>query len=221
MNNIVLGLTGQTGAGKSTLCQYLRQNSCRIIDADQVARDVVEKGTACIADVILEFGCEYLTIDGNLNRRKLAESVFTDKAKLKKLNDIMFPYIVANIKEQIQQCRETEEGIIVLDAPTLFESGCDKFCDKVVSVTASQDVRCHRIIDRDGLSEEEAMHRITAQHNDSFYVERSWMVLQNNGDVSDLQQQADAMISRLFDIMENGEEAEAAEEIEAVPEEEL
>ena len=93
MKNIVLGLTGQTGAGKSTLCQYLQQKGCSIIDADQVARDVVEKGSDCIADVILEFGIEYLNMDGSLNRRKLAESVFTDKAKLKKLNDIMFPYI--------------------------------------------------------------------------------------------------------------------------------
>lgn len=93
MKNIVLGLTGQTGAGKSTLCQYLQQKGCTVIDADQVARNVVEKGSACIADIVLEFGVEYLTMDGNLNRRKLAESVFTDKTKLKKLNDIMFPSI--------------------------------------------------------------------------------------------------------------------------------
>ena len=137
MKNIVLGLTGQTGAGKSTLCQYLQQKGCSIIDADQVARDVVEKGSDCIADVILEFGIEYLNMDGSLNRRKLAESVFTDKAKLKKLNDIMFPYIIRNIEEKIQLKKEAEEGIIVLDAPTLFESGCDKFCDKVVSVIAT------------------------------------------------------------------------------------
>jgi dephospho-CoA kinase len=141
MKNIVLGLTGQTGAGKSTLCQYLQQKGCSIIDADQVARDVVEKGSDCIADVILEFGIEYLNMDGSLNRRKLAESVFTDKAKLKKLNDIMFPYIIRNIEEKIQLKKEAEEGIIVLDAPTLFESGCDKFCDKVVSVIATEEVR--------------------------------------------------------------------------------
>lgn len=207
MKNIVLGLTGQTGAGKSTLCQYLQQKGCAVIDADQVARNVVEKGSACIADIVLEFGVEYLTMDGNLNRRKLAESVFTDKAKLKKLNDIMFPYIINMICEKIEQAKEADGGIILLDAPTLFESGCDKFCDRVVSVIASQDVRCHRIIERDGLSEEEAMHRITAQHNDAFYVERSWTVVQNNGDVSDLQQQADGLISRLEYIMEHGEEA--------------
>lgn len=210
MKNIVLGLTGQTGAGKSTLCRYLQQKGCTVIDADQVARNVVEKGSACIADIVLEFGVEYLTMDGNLNRRKLGESVFTDKAKLKKLNDIMFPYIINNIKEKIAEAKDASEGIIILDAPTLFESGCDKFCDKVISVIASQDVRRHRIIERDGLSEEEAMHRITAQHRDSFYTERSWMVLQNNSDVDDLKQQADHMLSELEQLMEDDETVEEA-----------
>ena len=210
MKNIVLGLTGQTGAGKSTLCRYLQQKGCTVIDADQVARNVVEKGSACIADIVLEFGVEYLTMDGNLNRRKLGESVFTDKAKLKKLNDIMFPYIINNIKEKIAEAKEASEGIIILDAPTLFESGCDKFCDKVISVIASQDVRCPRFIERDGLSEEEAMHRITAQHSDSFYTERSWMVLQNNSDVDDLKQQADHMLSELEQLMEDDETVEEA-----------
>ena len=203
MKNIVLGLTGQTGAGKSTLCRYLQQKGCTV-------RNVVEKGSACIADIVLEFGVEYLTMDGNLNRRKLGESVFTDKAKLKKLNDIMFPYIINNIKEKIAEAKDASEGIIILDAPTLFESGCDKFCDKVISVIASQDVRCHRIIERDGLSEEEAMHRITAQHSDSFYTERSWMVLQNNSDVDDLKQQADHMLSELEQLMEDDETVEGA-----------
>ena len=202
MKNIVLGLTGQTGAGKSTLCQYLKKFGCKIIDADQVARDVVEKGSDCISAIVLEFGCEYLTIDGNLNRRKLAENVFTNKAKLKKLNDIMFPYIVDDIKNKIEEMRSTEDGIIVLDAPTLFESGCDKFCDKVISVIASQDVRCSRIIKRDNLSEAEAMHRITAQHKDEFYIERSWKVLHNNSGVEDLTKEAQAMLAELAEIME-------------------
>ena len=212
MKNIVLGLTGQTGAGKSTLCQYLQQKGCSVIDADQVARNVVEKGSDCIADIVLEFGVEYLTMDGNLNRRKLGESVFTDKAKLKKLNDIMFPYIINNIKEKIAEAKEASEGIIILDAPTLFESGCDKFCDKVISVTAAQDVRCQRIIERDGLTEEEAMHRITAQHSETFYAERSWMVLQNNDATADLHQQADQMLAELEQLM-NNEEVEPVEEV--------
>ncbi len=209
MNNIVLGLTGQTGAGKSTLCRYLNQKGCSIIDADQVARSVVEKGSACIADVILEFGIEYLNMDGSLNRRKLGETVFTDKAKLKKLNDIMFPYIVNSIRDKIQQAKEEQEGVIILDAPTLFESGCDKFCDKVLSVVADSEFRCQRIMERDGLSEEEAQHRISAQHNEDFYTEKSWFVIENNGASSDLEEQADKMLTELYAEMKTDKEEEA------------
>lgn len=205
MKNIVLGLTGQTGAGKSSLCHLLRQKGCTVIDADQVARTVVEKGSACIADIVLEFGIEYLTVDGCLNRRKLAESVFTDKTKLKKLNDIMFPYIVNQIQEQIQAAKEAQGGVILLDAPTLFESGCDKFCDCVVSVVAAQDTRCRRIMERDQLTEEEALHRIHAQHEEAFYMDRSWTVIRNNGDMEELEREAETLMFRLQTRMEQGE----------------
>ncbi len=210
MKNIVLGLTGQTGAGKSTLCAYLKSQGCSVIDADQVARDVVEKGSDCIAAVILEFGIEYLNMDGSLNRRKLGETVFTDKAKLKKLNDIMFPYIINSIETKIQQAKEEKDGIIILDAPTLLESGCDKFCHKVVSVIADREIRYQRIVDRDDLSEEEALHRITAQHSESFYTEQSSTVIHNDSDAAALKEQADKLLAELNALLE--EKTELAEE---------
>ena len=174
-----------------------------------------------VIDEILQYGLHFFKQDNasqNTEQNKTGRNdtillfVFTDKAKLKKLNDIMFPYIIRNIEEKIQLKKEAEEGIIVLDAPTLFESGCDKFCDKVVSVIATEEVRCGRIIARDGLSEDEAMHRIRAQHSDSFYMERSWTVLQNNGDKEDLQMQAENLISRLEYSMEHPEETTEVEE---------
>ena len=81
MKNLVVGLTGQTGAGKTTVSDYLKENGVTIIDADHIAREVVESGSACIADIALEFGCEYINMDGTLNRKKMAKTVFTDKAK--------------------------------------------------------------------------------------------------------------------------------------------
>ena len=83
---MIVGLTGQTGAGKSTVSDYLRENGVVVIDADKIAREVVETGSACIADIALEFGCEYINMDGTLNRKKMARTVFNDKEKLKKLN---------------------------------------------------------------------------------------------------------------------------------------
>ena len=163
MKNMVVGLTGQTGAGKSTVSDYLRENGMAVIDADKVAREVVETGSACIADIALEFGCEYINADGTLNRKKMAKTVFTDKAKLKKLNALMFPYIIRRLCEEIERSRREGEGIIVLDAPTLFESGADRECDYVVSVIADEQSRKERIIRRDGLTQQEAQERISAQ----------------------------------------------------------
>lgn len=202
MKSMVIGLTGQTGAGKSTVSAYLRENGIAVIDADKTARDVVETGSACIADIALEFGCEYINMDGTLNRKKMAKTVFTEKEKLKKLNTLMFPYIIERIQDEIKQLRQKGEPIIVLDAPTLFESGADKDCDYVVSVTADPALRMQRIVRRDNLTQEEAMQRISAQHDEEYYKSRSWKVLENNGSVDELKNQTSALLSRLEAMQE-------------------
>lgn len=199
---MVIGLTGQTGAGKSTVSAYLRENGIAVIDADKTARDVVETGSACIADIALEFGCEYINMDGTLNRKKMAKTVFTEKEKLKKLNALMFPYIIERIQDEIKQLRQKGEPIIVLDAPTLFESGADKDCDYVVSVTADPALRMQRIVRRDNLTQEEAMQRISAQHDEEYYKSRSWKVLENNGSVDELKNQTSVLLSRLEAMQE-------------------
>ena len=202
MKNMVVGLTGQTGAGKSTVSDYLRENGMAVIDADKVAKEVVETGSACIADIALEFGCEYINADGTLNRKKMAKTVFTDKAKLKKLNALMFPYIIRRLCEEIERSRREGEGIIVLDAPTLFESGADRECDYVVSVIADEQSRKERIIRRDGLTQQEAQERISAQHNEEYYKSRSDEILENNEGVDSLKNRTSALISRLESRME-------------------
>ena len=202
MKNLVVGLTGQTGAGKTTVSDYLKENGVTIIDADHIAREVVESGSACIADIALEFGCEYINMDGTLNRKKMAKTVFTDKAKLKKLNALIFPYIIDSIRTRTAQLRREQQGIIVLDAPTLFESGADRECDYVVSITAPRQLRRERIIRRDQLTEEEADQRINAQHDEEYYTSRSWQVLENDGSVDELKNQTSMLLSRLETLLE-------------------
>lgn len=208
MKNMVVGLTGQTGAGKSTVSDYLRENGMVVIDADKVAREVVETGSACIADIALEFGCEYINADGTLNRKKMAKTVFTDKAKLKKLNALMFPYIIRRLCEEIERSRQEGEGIIVLDAPTLFESGADRECDYVVSVIADEQSRKERIVRRDGLTQQEAQERIDAQHDEEYYKSRSDEILENNEGVDSLKNRTSALISRLESRMEENAQRE-------------
>ena len=177
---VVLGLTGQTGAGKSTVGEMLRLRGAAWVDADAIAHDVTDNEKVCLADLALEF-----TID-ILNRKKLGEIVFHDKAKLRRLNEIVFPYIIRAIQAAIDGLRAEGQELIVLDAPTLFESGCDRFCDAVISVVAKEELRLTRIISRDGLTREEAEARIRAQHKESWYVRRSDFVLENNGSEEEL-----------------------------------
>ena len=195
---VVIGLTGQTGAGKSSFCDQLKKELSEeelfVVDCDIVSREVLEKEKRCLAEIILEFGCEFLTIKGELDRKKLGGLVFADKKKLKRLNQIIFPFIIKNIKEKIAS-RIYSSKIIILDAPTLFESGANSLCSLVVSVIADEEIRLKRIMERDDLSYSYAKNRIASQHGDDFYKQKSSFVVTNNGDISELQSAAKALIN--------------------------
>lgn len=184
---MIIGLTGQTGAGKSTVSNlFVREPGVVSIDADKVARQVVSNGTACLTDLALEFSISILNADGTLNRKKLASIVFGDREKLRRLNEITFPYIVGEIKNQITRLQQEGKSTIVLDAPTLFESRTDKLCDKVVVVIADPQLRATRIVQRDGLTRAEAQARIDSQHGDEYYTKRADYVIENSGDLTSL-----------------------------------
>lgn len=193
---MIIGLTGQTGAGKSTVCEMLKLRGYRIIDADLVARGVVDKGEKCLLDLAIEFGIEILNSDGTLNRRKLADIAFRDKGKRVRLNQITHPYILEEIELQAGKLFQRGETVVFLDAPTLFESGGDKLCDKIVSVVAPVKLRAGRIKSRDLLTDDEARARIGAQQKNKFYTERSDFVIENNSDISALRVLVMEMLDR-------------------------
>lgn len=182
----VIGLTGQTGAGKSSVSKIIRSQGIAVIDCDEVAHEVVAGEKCCLADLALEFSIAILNIDGTLNRKKLAEIVFGTPKKLERLNTLIFPYIRSYLKDKIQQLEAQGERIVVLDAPTLFESGIDKDCDSVISVIAPEAQRLNRIVVRDHLTDEEARRRIAAQHDDAYYTSRSQIVIVNDKDEQEL-----------------------------------
>ena len=194
---LIVGLTGQTGAGKSLVCTLLTDRSFDIIDCDMVARKVVEKGRKCLLDLAVEFGSEIIDANGTLNRRKLGSIAFSNKENRKKLNQITFPYIKEELFNMIEKLRECGKEVVFLDAPTLIESGVDKYCDKVVSVIAPAEDRFVRIVRRDGLSAEEAGKRMSAQGDDEFYTSRSGFVIKNDGDMAWLRVQVMEMLDTL------------------------
>ncbi len=194
---ILVGLTGQTGAGKTVVSDYLQQKGYQVINADAVAREVVAKGSRCLSDLVLAFGVDILQADGTLNRRKLGDIVFADSGKRKTLNRITFPYIQEEIFSRVEQLQQGGADLLFLDAPTLFESGSHKRCDRIVSVIAPPDIRLMRILRRDGITEEQAKARMAAQHQDEYYTSRSHHIIVNDGSLQNLYAQVDRVLDEL------------------------
>lgn len=191
---MVLGLTGQTGAGKTTVSQLFARNGFEVIDADQIARQVVEPGSHCLEQLAQQFGDSMVRPDGTLDRKRLGNLVFSDREALQQLNAIMNPCILAEIREQLER---SQSRWILLDAPTLFESGANVLCTWVVSVLAPESIRKQRIMKRDQLSQQQAEQRIRSQQDDSFYRDRSQAVLVNDGSLSQLKLQTLQLINRI------------------------
>ena len=176
---VVIGLTGGSGSGKSTIANLMRQRGINVIDADQIGRVVVEKGRPALVEIIEEFGEGVLQSDGTLDRKKLASIVFTDREQLKKLNKITHKYITAIVKEELAACKA---DISVIDAAVLKESGILDMCDYVIAVTADRELRIERIIARDGITREAALNRISSQEPDAKYIQYADFVIANSGD---------------------------------------
>ena len=204
----VIGLTGQTGAGKSTVRKLLKAKGAAVIDADFVAHEVADNNLSCLTDIVEHFSCMVLDEKGKLNRRALGRIVFSDRKKLALLNKIMFPYIVSAIKGQVTAYEQAGAQIIVIDGATLIESGCAKMCSVLVSVTAEEETRLTRIIHRDGISKRDAVRRVSAQNPEEFYIKASDYVIKNNGTPGDLERAAE----KVLDEIERDKSEPAAED---------
>lgn len=184
--SMIVGLTGQTGAGKTTVCRVFEENGFAIINADIVARDVMVAGSPCLAELCEHFGEKILFPDGTLNRRFLANIVFNNKSKLEILNSVTYPYITAEILNRIEEYSDAGHKLILLDAPTLFESRADDFCELIISVVSHEELRLERIISRDNMTREAAQSRINSQLKEEFFWENSDFIIKNNGDMTNL-----------------------------------
>jgi dephospho-CoA kinase len=159
-----VGLTGSIAVGKSFVLGVLSELGCRIIDADTIAREVVAPGTPGLRAVVKTFGEDVLNAEGSLDRSKLGAIVFASEAKRLQLNSILHPFIIARQDEMIRQWeQETSEGIAVVDAALMIESGGYKRFDKLIVVYCTPEVQLQRLIARDGLSREEAERRVNSQ----------------------------------------------------------
>ena len=189
----IIGLTGPTGAGKSSLTEIAEQNGFYVIDCDAFARKAVEKQTEGLKALVKAFGEDILSKSGELDRKKLAEKAFSSKENTELLNKTILPFIAELIKAEMKS-----RAKIILDAPTLFESGLNEICDKTVAVTADTKTRLARIMARDTINEDAAMLRINAGKTDEYYKERADFILYNNGDLEEFKLAFTKILKEIF-----------------------
>lgn len=199
----VVGLTGQSGAGKTTVCKVFSEKGFDIINADLIAHEVMEKGKPCLKEIEECFGNGVISEDGELDRKALAAIVFTDKTKLKQLNAISYPYIIYEILQKIKEYSRNGNKYVLLDAPTLFESRADDFCDLIISVTAPEATRISRISKRDDLPAERIKERFSSQHSERFFVNHSDFIIKNNKSVDVLLEKANEVADKVKEYCNN------------------
>lgn len=178
---MIIGITGSSGAGKSTICELLEEKyDVKIINADKIAKKLSKKGTNYIIDIIAKFGKDIVDEDGELKRKKLAEIIYNDPKKRMELNKCTFKYIRKEIEKQI---KEQKGKTIIIDAPLLFESELNKLCDKVIGIVSAKELQIERIVARDNIDYEQAEKRLKAQSSNDFYKEKCDIIIENDNNM--------------------------------------
>lgn len=182
---VIIGLTGSIGTGKSTVSKMFSQLDIPVIDADQIARDVVKPGKPAHEQIAKAFGDEVFHSDQSLNRPVLGEIVFNDKGKREMLNNIIHPEIRKEMLEQRDAYVQQKEPCVVMDIPLLFESKLTHFVNKILVVAVDESVQLERITTRDQLSSEDARQRMNAQIPIDKKTNMAHAVIDNNGTIEE------------------------------------
>ena len=186
----IIGLTGPTGAGKSSLKEIAEKQGAAFIDCDTVVHHLFEADADCIRAVAAAFGEDTIE-NGRVNRRVLAQRAFASRQATQLLNETVFPFVTYAILREIEA---KKEQTVILDAPTLYESGIDEICCLTVAVLAEKETRTQRIKARDNLSDEAAQLRLTAGKEDEFYLNKAQKIIYNNNDIKALQEEFKSLL---------------------------
>ena len=200
-NNVIVGLTGPTGAGKSTACLEMVMYGCSVIDCDVLAHRVLNENKACQDELTARFGEDIIITEGKekgkMDRKLLGSRAFSSKENTAALNAITHPHIRAAMEHEIQKLQESGKQVIILDAPTLIESGTTAMCDKIIVVTAPEAIRKARIMERDQLTEEAADARMAAQKPEAFYTEHADFIIDGTLDLCCLSEAVHEIVHEL------------------------
>ncbi len=195
----VIGITGGIASGKTTVSDLLKEFGYPVIDADIIARQIVEKGKPALEKIRKAFGKEVIQSDGNLNRKRLAQIVFSDPKQRKKLNDITHGPILDEILRKIDFYRKnSDHEIVFVDAALLIEMNMVNLVDEVWLIAVDQEIQRKRLMERDGLNETEALKRIESQMSLEEKKKYATIVIDNNKDFEHLKIQVMEALKGLF-----------------------
>lgn len=193
---MIIGITGSSGAGKSTVCEILEAlYNVKVLNADKIARRLSQKGTSYLIDIIKLFGHEIVDEEGELKRRKLAQIIYSDSKKREELNKYTFKYIREDIEKQINKIDESR--LIAIDAPLLYEANLDKMCDKVIGVIAPHEIQIERIVARDDIDYEDAEKRLNAQKDNEFYIKKCDFIIENDNGFTKVEEQVKEICNKM------------------------
>lgn len=187
---LLIGLTGNIASGKSTVARLLSERGATIIDADVLARRVVEPGMPAFDEIVKRWGTEVVSPDGSLDRDALRRLVFSRHEQLEELNEIVHPEVAAYRDRLVDEARQRGDRLVVQDIPLLFERGIVDQFDRIVLVDAPRPIRLERLMRERGLSETEAMDMITAQMPAELKRARADYIIENVGTVRELEERA-------------------------------
>ena len=198
-----VGLTGSIAVGKSFVLSVLAELGCHVIDADKIAREVVDPGTEGLKSVREYFGEDVLNAAGTLDRAKLGAIIFGDEIKRTKLNSILHPLIIAAQDKQIREWEiKDPEGIVIIDAALMIESGGYRRLDKLIVVHCRPEIQLQRLMSRNGLLRAEAERRISSQMPQEEKKKYADFLIDTSGDFEDTRAQVAAVYARLKEISE-------------------
>ncbi|MHB1151453.1 MAG: dephospho-CoA kinase [Eubacteriales bacterium] len=175
-----IGLTGSMGAGKSYAAAVFGEFGIQSIDTDMVSRQVTRPGTPCLEELRLYFGDNIITGDGTLDRSELAKIAFADQENTAILNKITHKHILAECRKWLHLREAEGQFAAVVQAPLLYESGFNYYCDYVVAVLCDTATKLRRIYNRDGIDEQAALARLSKQHDDRYFYNRADFTINNN-----------------------------------------
>ena len=187
----IVGLTGGISSGKSTVSSYLKQLKIPVIDADEVARKVVEPNSQGAREIRKAFGSDVFEEDGSLNRQKLGTLIFSNAENRQKLDDLLQPLIKITILNEIEEYRQKGENMIVLDLPLLFEKQYEELCEEIIVVYIPKELQLERLMRRNQYTKQEALSRIDSQLSIEEKRKRATVLLDNQGTIQQLYHQVE------------------------------